>query len=50
MDAYELRRRFPELTLVGGMDVTPELLSRIFMQTIEASENPAKGFWVEAAL
>jgi uroporphyrinogen decarboxylase len=22
MDIYELRRRFPELTLVGGMDVT----------------------------
>jgi len=22
MDAWELRRRFPELTLVGGMDVT----------------------------
>jgi len=41
---------FSFITGLGGMDVTPELLSRIFMQTIEASENPTKGFWVEAAL
>lgn len=40
---------FSFITGLGGMDVTPELLSRIFMQTIEASENPAKGFWMEAA-
>jgi pyruvate/2-oxoacid:ferredoxin oxidoreductase alpha subunit len=39
---------FSFITGLGGMDVTPELLNRIFMQTIEASENPAKGFWVEA--
>jgi hypothetical protein len=40
---------FSFITGLGGMDVTPELLSRIFMQTIEASEMPARGFWVEAA-
>jgi pyruvate ferredoxin oxidoreductase alpha subunit len=39
---------FSFITGLGGMDVTPELLSRIFMQIIETSENPTKGFWVEA--
>ena len=41
---------FSFITGLGGMDVTPELLSRIFMQTTEGSENPAKGSWVEARL
>ena len=41
---------FSYITGLGGMDVTPELLHRIFIQTMEASENPAKGFWMEAAL
>ncbi|UCH21533.1 MAG: pyruvate ferredoxin oxidoreductase [Deltaproteobacteria bacterium] len=40
---------FSFITGLGGVDVTPELLNRIFLQTMEASENPTKGFWMEAS-
>jgi len=39
---------FSFITGLGGVDVTPELIKRIFMQTIEASGPQKKEFWVEA--
>ena len=37
---------FSFITGLGGLDVTPELIRQIIMQTIETPENPDKGFWV----
>jgi len=37
---------FSFITGLGGLDVTPELIKQIIMQTIETPENPDKGFWV----
>jgi pyruvate/2-oxoacid:ferredoxin oxidoreductase alpha subunit len=41
-------RVFSFITGLGGVDVTPDLINRIFMQTIEATGPQPKEFWVEA--
>jgi len=38
---------FSFITGLGGMDVTPDIINRIFLQTVEASEPPVEGIWVE---
>ena len=38
---------FPFITGLGGMDVTPDIINRIFLQTVETSTAPAKEIWVE---
>lgn len=39
---------FSFITGLGGVDVTPDLINRIFMQTIETSGPQKKASWVEA--
>ena len=38
---------FPFITGLGGMDVTPDIINRIFRQTVEMKEAPVKEIWVE---
>jgi len=45
--APEMPAVFPFITGLGGMDVTPEIINKIFVQTVETSTTPIKEIWVE---
>jgi pyruvate/2-oxoacid:ferredoxin oxidoreductase alpha subunit len=38
---------YPFVTGLGGMDVRPDIINRIFLQTMETSTAPAREIWVE---